>query len=295
MLNLTCKKITVDNFDYGSIVAHTHRKNLLGFKKEAKSHFKKIMMANANVEKLISSLSLLWYNFDGVIGAEKKSIIDACFFYGDKWTDYHQFERYNCLCVLTFDNYRDILHAVTDCGYEFFTADEVKVQLLKRVKTDLSEATLTDQINQIIGTMSEIGVVKRYKRGIYRLQKYPVFDAISIYIVLKTYEALSSIEEASWFLKCFNLEIDGEFVSFFSSFDYSWMAGKEVYSQFVSSSGTMRLSMGEWSCGVDEMFYDIGKTKSEVNRYQYVTINDVKEALRKDSFDDVWEEATLSR
>ena len=172
----------------------------------------------------------------------------------------------------------------------------MKKQLFRRVKTDISDATLTDQINQIVGTMAEIGVVKRYKRGIYRLKKYPIFDAVSVYIIFKTYEALSSMGDASWFLKCFNFEIDREFVSFFPAFDYSFIVGDEVYKQFIANpNGTMRLSIGTWSYGMDEMLYDIGKTKSEVKRQQYVTINDVKEALRKDSFDDVWEEATLSR
>lgn len=295
MFNLTCKKITVDNFDYGAIVAHTH-KNLLGFKKETKSHFVKTMKPNANIEKLVSSLSLLWYNFDGVLGTEKKNIVEACFFYGKNWTDYHHFEMYSCLCVLTFDNYREVLHAITECGYEFFTTDDVKEQLLKRVQIDISDATLADQINQIIGTMTEIGIVKRYKRGIYRLQKYPVFDAVSIHIILKTFEALSKMEDASWFLKCFNLEIDKEFVSFFPCFDYSFIVGEDVYKQFVENhKGTIRLSRGSWSYGVDEMLYDIGKTKAEMKRNQYVTINDVKEALHKGSFDGVWEEIASGR
>lgn len=285
MPNFTCKKLTRALFDYAFIVAHDYGNDVMGYKNEIKQFLIKTMRKNANCEKTISTLSYLFGDLSGKFGEVKAQILNACFFYG-RWTDYQSWERFNCLCVLTFDNYRDILHAITDCGYEFFTTDDIKIQLLKRVKADLSDSTLTDYINQIVCTMVEIGVVKRYKRGLYKLQKCPVFDAVSIYIVLKTFEALDREEDASWFLKCFNFEVGKDFVSFFPAFDYTKLIGGEVYQEFINAeTGSLRLSMGAWTYADAEMVYDIGKAKSEIMQNLYVTIDDVKKALNKNVFD----------
>lgn len=287
MPNFSCKKLTfIDHFDYSSIVAHHHNKDSAGFKNEIRAFYAKTMRNNNNRDKTINALSYLWCDFTGTLGVAKRDVIDACFFYGDKWTDLQALERYNCLMALTFDNYRDVLRAVTDCGYEFFTTEGVKEKLMSRGGTKLSDATITDQINQILGTMKEIGVVKRYKRGLYKLSKWPVVDAVSIWIVLKTYEALSALGNSSWFLKCFNFEINKDFVSFFPDFDYSALVGRATNEAFTDAdAGFLRLSMGEWSYSDGEMVYDIGKRKSEIMRNLYVTIEDMKNALGKEIFD----------
>lgn len=287
MPNFTCKKLNyIDHLDYSFIVAHDYGNDSNGFSNEIKTHFNKIMKDNANRDKVINVLTNLWCNFDGDLGIVKREVLDACFFYGDTWTDYQPFERYNCFLLLTFDNYREILHAITDCGYDFFTTEEVKSKLQKRVDWQLSDATIIDQLNQVIGTMAEIGVVKRYKRGLYKLQKWPVFDAVSIYMVLKTFEALDKEEDASWFLKCYNFEVCKNFDRFFPEFDYVTLVGDEVYQEFINSdSGSLRLSKGTWTYDDEEMVYDIGKAKSEIMQNLYVTIDDVKKALNKDVFD----------
>lgn len=287
MPNFSCKKLNyIDHLDYTFIVAHDYDNDSNGFINEIKTHFNKTMKDNANRAKAISALINLWCNFDGSLGAVKREVLDACFFYGDTWTDYQPFERYNCFLLLTFDNYREILHAITDCGYGFFTTEEVKSKLQQRVDWQLSDATVIDQLNQVIGTMVEIGVVKRYKRGLFKLQKWPVFDAVSIYIVLKTFEALGKEEDASWFLKCFNFEVDKNFVSFFPEFGYAKLVGDDVYQEFINADfGSLRLSKGTWTHADDEMVYDIGKAKSEIMRNLYVTIDDVKKALNEDVFD----------
>lgn len=286
MPNFTCKKLNyMDHLDYSFIVAHDYGNDLNGLKNELKAHLTKIMKDNSNRDKVINVLTNLFCNFNGALGAEKREVLDACFFYGEQWTDFQAFERYNCLLALTFDNYRETLRAITDCGYGLFTIEDVKSKLQQRVDWKLSDATIADQLNQIIGTMVGIGAVKRYKRGLYKLQKWPVFDAVSIYIVLKTYEALAKLEDASWFMKCFNFEIGNDFIKFFPEFNYSKIAGKKVYNKLVSSEcGSMRLSMGVWTYSNDEMVYDVGKSKTELMRNLYVTIKDVKKALHKDVF-----------
>jgi len=286
MPNFTCKKLNyIDHLDYSFIVAHDFGKDLTGLKNEIRHHYIKIMKDNANRLKTINTLCYLWSDFNGALGKAKKCIVDACFFYGDTWTDFQALERYNCLLVLSFDNYRETLRAITDCGYGLFTIEDVKSKMQQGVDWKLSDATIIDQLNQILGTMVEIGVVKRYKRGLYKLQKWPVFDTVSIYIVLKTYEALANLEDASWFIKCFNFEIGNDFIKFFPEFNYSKIVGKKVYNKLVSSEcGSMRLSMGVWTYSNDEMVYDVGKSKTELMRNLYVTIKDVKKALHKDVF-----------
>lgn len=287
MPNFTCKKLNyMDHLDYSFTVARDYGNDSKGFINEIKVHFNKTMKDNANRDKAINALINLWCNFDGTFGVVKRELLDACFFYGDEWTDYQPFERYNCFMLLTFDNYREILHAITDCGFGFFTTEEVKSKLQKKVDWKLSDATIVDQLNQIIGTMVGIGVVKRYRRGLYKLQKWPVFDAVSIYIVLKTFDALAKLEDASWFLNCFNFEVGKDFVSFFTEFDYAKLVGDEVYHALINAeSGSMRLSTGTWTYANDEMIYDIGKAKSQIMQNLYVTIDDVKKALNKDVFD----------
>ena len=286
MPNFTCKKLNyIDHLDYSFIVAHDYGNDLIGLLNELKAHFTKNMKENANRDKVINVLTNLWCNFDGALGVVKREVLDACFFYGDTWTDFQSFERFNCFMLLTFNNYREILHAVSDCGYDFFTTEEVKSKLQQRVDLRLSDATVIDQLNQVIGTMVEIGVVKRYKRGLFKLQKWPVLDAVSIYIVLKTFEALDKEEDASWLLKCFNFEVCKNFASFFPEFDFERLVGKDVYQEFSNAdSGSLRLSKGIWTYADDEMVYDFGKYKSEIMQNLYVTIEDVKDALGKETF-----------
>ena len=292
MPNFSSKKLTFcDHFDYSALVANHHRNNFAGFKQELKTHFSKTMKNNANIQKVINSLTNLWFDFSGGLGHAKKDVVAAFFYYGDKYSDFHPFERFNCLCVLTFKNYLEVLKIIAGFGYYSFTKDELKTRYTQRGGTRLSDATITDQINQILGTMTDIGVVKR-NNGLYKLQQRPVFDVVSIYIILRTYEALSEMGDASWFLKCFNFEIDKEFVSFFKQFNYSLMVDENVYKQFVENqNGTMRLSMGKWHFAEDEMVFSNGIKKSQVDPYLYVTVKEIIKGSEKETFDGVWEEA----
>ena len=286
MAKFSCKKLTIDkHFDYSACISYDHHCNPLTMKYEIQRHFAHLR-SKVNADKFVNALLALWTDFSGVTGNFKKNIVDAAMFYADKWTYKQQFVVYNCLLLLTFPFYRDVLKGIVDQRTGLFVAKTIEDYIIEKCSYDLSAATKRDLIAQVLGTMIELGVVKRFTNGTFIKSNTPVYDEIGVYAILKVAEALrASGEEIEWLWKCFNFEVRREFVSFFVDIDYAVILGDCIWSQFNEESfESLRLNNGEWRCGNGEFVYDNGSRITRRPRNSYVNIEDLMNAYGSEKF-----------
>ena len=288
MKNFGFKKLTVDyHLDYSACIAYDNKENPLAMKYEMQLHFSKLK-SKGNAEKYVNALTTLWTDLSGDVGRYKKNIVDAAMFYADHWTFKQQLCVYNCLLLLTFPFYRDVLKGIVkQCGQGgLCVSKSIEEFLTHNCNYKLSRATIKDYIAQVIATMIELKVIMRYTNGSFIKMNTPIYDDLGIYAVLKVIEALKSVgEDASWLLNCYNFEMPREFVDFFVDIEYSAVVGDDVWNEYNAEKyKSLQLNHGMWCCGSNEFVYDNGSRRTRRPRNSYVNIDDLKKAYGSEVF-----------
>ena len=288
MKNFGLKKLTLDNhLDYSACIAHDHKVKPVAMKREMQYHYSKLK-SKVNAEKYVNALIVLWTDFSGDVGRYKKNIVDAAMFYADHWTFKQQLCVYNCLLLLTFPFYRDVLKGIVkQCGQGgLCVSKSIEEFLVEHCQYNLSSATLKDYCAQVLGTMLELDVIKRFTYGTFIKANTPVYDDIGVYAILKVAEALkASGEEIDWLWKCYNFEVTREFIDFFVDIDFAAIFGDGIWNKFNQEGlASIMLNNGEWSNGNGEFVYDNGSRRILRPRNSYVDIDDVKQAYGSDVF-----------
>ena len=291
-MSFNCKKLKVDeHWDYGSVVARDFKNDVTGLEKELKCHFQS-SRSKINGEKYKNAILAIWTDFNGVYSAHKKLVVDAAMFYGKHWTDFHHYEIYNCLALLTFPLYKDVIKAFGDKNGRLSVYGEIKEYLDSRCGYALSEVTIKDQVHQVIGSMLELGVLRSFCRGAYILCNKPIYDCVSIYSILLVMSSLrEETDDLTWLTKCFNFELSEDFICFFPMFDYEKIVGEQVWESYKRNVGsTIQLRDGEWLCTNEEMLYSNGKRLKDISKNAYLSVKDFKLCYGKETFD-TWDVA----
>ena len=286
MTNFSCKKLTVDkHFDYSTCIAYDHKCNPLTMKKEMQNHFASLR-SKANAEKYVNALLALWTDFSGVTGKFKKNIVGAAMFYADNWTFKQQLNIYHCLLLLTFPFYRDVMKGIVEQHTGLFVAKSIEDYINEKCSYSLSDATVKDQIAQVLATMLGLGVIKRYYHGTFIKRNMAVLDDVAVYAILQVTFALKAKGEVSdWLWQCCNFEIKRDFVDFFLDIDYEAIVGKQVWEQFNEGNcKSLCLNQGGWTCSDGEFVYDNGRRKSDLQSNSFVDIDDLRNAIGGDVF-----------
>ena len=286
MTNFSCKKLTVDkHFDYSACIAYDHKCNPLTMKNEMQNHFDSLR-SKINAEKYVNALLALWTDFSGVTGKFKKNIVDAAMFCADNWTFKQQLTIYHCLILLTFPFYRDVMKGIVEQHTGLFVAKSIEDYLDKKCSYSLSDATVKDQIAQVLATMLGLGVIKRYYHGTFIKRNIAVLDDVAVYAILQVAFALKAKGEVSdWLWQCYNFEIRREFVDFFLDIDYEAIVGKQVWERFNEGNfKSLCLNQGEWTCSNAGFVYDNGRRKSDFQRNSFVDIGDLRNVVGGEVF-----------
>lgn len=281
-------KITDEDLEYGSAQIEFFQNDLAGFKAQLQRHYDPQLKGRTNKSKKVNALLAMFAaHSEEVI---KKRILDECAF-SSLWLGscYFHYATYRALALLSFPLVYELLKLATSYGDNFFTPESLSAQLTIPFE---SEATKADKVYKALNLMEVTGIVKKLKRGLFKVQKLPLLDAQGIEAILLAAAELNegTADSVNAVLNGLSFEITHEFYDYYGNIPYDKIIPAKVLASFKESSAqyTIQYKNGSWVVSDEEYLYQpTNEPRAAFYPKFYITVEQVKAAkMRKNNFEE---------
>lgn len=253
--------------------------DLAGLKNETSFHYltaknKGKDMAN----KIVNQLMHMWTDTNGEHAKCKERIISVARFTTCRITHRLPLEIHRAMLILSFPLIAELTGIASNFDEQVFTPEMAATEL--KGQYNLADTTLDTAVKKALITMVHVGILKRYRRGLYKFWRWPVFNDIGVYVTLKAAEAFATPEGTNNpYLRGISIQIDKEQVECFSDVNYPVLVGQEVWKDFVSkdNSYTLQYNCGTWTVSNRPyLYHDYNRTKEDIEESLCWGLADIK-------------------
>lgn len=193
---------------------------------------------------------------------------------------YFPASTYISLLILSFPIIKDVMKVIPSFNGNFFTPD-ILIDKVDFPDSIDSYKTKRSCIYNILKTLTEIGAVKKLKKGMYKKGTVCVIDAQGIEAALLTASELSedSIETADLYLRPYSFEITKDFIEFYDNIDYSSVIPSDKWNEFINADEgySLQYTEGQWTVSSEPYLYrPYNVPISAFDKRDYFTVEEIK-------------------
>lgn len=255
-------EIKIGHLDDFIFRAEYYGKDLLGLKAETIHYYKETMNKSSSyTSKLTGELVAMWGEGHSPFKDVQAALREIALTYAKNVSCKLPLEIHRAALILAFPMIREIMRIVSDYGTNIFTPDMVTAE----IKGDYgSEVTTSEAVPKALLTMFNLGMLHRVKRGIYKANCWPVFNAFGMLATLTAAQAIANEDDVDGNIVMHGIamELDHTFAKCFADFDYESIVGKELWETFKGSPTEYSLQFdgNKWTLSDEEFIYPCYKT-----------------------------------